>query len=104
MLGFRARRGAWMPLQQTQRELASVLAGIGLTSEAETFGSASLRDARWLARDVARSLNGRDPSGQLPYAFAAFALAVKNSEPGLEDIAMRNLLSARRFAGLTALD
>jgi hypothetical protein len=48
---------------------------------------------------VARRLDSPE-RGQLPHAFQAFALAVKHSEPGLEDIVRRNLRSARRFAGL----
>jgi hypothetical protein len=83
----------------TQLDLAEVLATLGMTSEAESFKTASLSDARWLARDVARRLDTPE-RGQLPHAFQAFALAVKHSEPGLEDIAARNLRSARRFAGL----
>ena len=84
----------------TQQELAAVLDSIGFRRHAESFGSASLRDASRLAKDVARDLTAAD-RGQLPHAFTAFALAVKHSEPGLEDIAARNLRSARRFAGLT---
>jgi hypothetical protein len=52
---------------------------------------------------VARELDAPD-HGQLPYAFAAFALAIKHDQPGLEDIARRNLRSARRFAGLGDLE
>jgi hypothetical protein len=85
----------------TQRELAEVLATIGMEREAESFKAASLPDARRLAQDVARRLDSPD-RGQLPHAFQAFALAVKHSEPGLEDIARHNLRSARRFAGLDA--
>jgi hypothetical protein len=84
----------------TQRELADLLAALGLVQVAESFKSASLSDARWLARDVARELDTGE-RGQLPHAFTAFALAVKHSQPGLEDIAERNLRSARRFAGLS---
>ena len=82
-----------------QRELADLLATIGFEDEAESFKTASLHDARRLAQDVARRLDTPE-RGQLPHAFQAFALAVKHSEPGLEDIARRNLRSARRFAGL----
>ena len=82
-----------------QRELADLLAAIGFEDEAQTFKHASLHDARRLAQDVARRLDSPE-RGQLPHAFHAFALAVKHSQPRLEDIARRNLRSARRFAGL----
>src|SRR4051812_16399768 len=83
----------------TQRDLAAVLAALGLGEQARSFEAASPGEARRLAQHVARELDATD-YGQLPYAFAAFALAVKHDQPGLEDIARHNLRSARRFAGL----
>ena len=87
-------------LTQTQAQLAGALDREGLSEHADELRSATRDEVAAVSRRITAALYDRQPR-RLADACAAFELAARHgTQPGLEDIAARNLRNARRFAGL----